>query len=148
MIHPLIQRLTTTLGYPLLDADGLDRQVRTQPFSVLFFAGDPQRFPEALDVAVILPELVKAFPQLAPALIAGADEARLQGRYGFSVWPSLVFLAGERYLGCLSRVLDWGEYLERIPAILAGENEDLPRIPVLSPESGTPSCSPMETSES
>lgn len=148
MSHPLIERLTATLGYPLLDAAGLDRQVQAQPFSVLFFAGDPRRFPEALDVAVILPELVKAFPQLAPALIASADEAGLQGRYGFSVWPSLVFLKEGRYLGSLSRVLNWGEYLERIPLILAGEPEVLPRIPVLSLDGGaSSSCSQMEASE-
>lgn len=148
MTHPLIERLTTTLGYPLLDAAGLDRQVQAQPFSVLFFAGDPRRFPEALDVAVILPELVKAFPQLNPALIEGDSERVLQERYGFSVWPALVFLKEGRYLGSLSRVLNWGEYLERIPSILAGTPEELPRLPVLSPESGAPSCSQMEISES
>ncbi|MDV7211804.1 thioredoxin domain-containing protein [Azotobacter beijerinckii] len=147
MSHPLIERLTATLGYPWLDAAGLDRHVEAQPFSVLFFAGDPKRFPESLDVAVILPELIKAFPQLAPALIAGADEAGLQGRYGFSVWPSLVFLKEGRFLGSLSRVLNWGEYLERIPAILAGTPQDLPPLPVLSPERGAPTCSPTEASQ-
>ncbi|GAB3386763.1 thioredoxin domain-containing protein [Azotobacter armeniacus] len=148
MSHPLIERLTTTLGYPLLDAVGVDRHVQAQPFSVLFFAGDPKRFPESLDVAVILPELVKAFAQLRPALITSDAERALQERYGFAVWPTLVFLREGHYLGSLSRVLNWGEYLERIPAILAGEPEDLPCIPVLSLDGDASSfCSQMEASE-
>jgi len=144
MSHPLIERLTGALGYPLLDAASLDARVQAEPFSMLFFAGDPKRFPEALDVAVILPELVRAFPQLAPALIAGEDEASLQGRYGFTVWPSLVFLKQGRYLGCLSRVLNWSEYLERIPAILASEPAALPPLPVLPANGGASSCTPTE----
>lgn len=147
MSHPLIERLTATLGYPLLDAAGFDRHVQAQPFSVLFFAGDPKRFPESLDVAVILPELIKAFPQLGPALIEGEAERTLQERYGFAVWPTLVFLREGHYLGSLSRVLNWGEYLERIPPILAGTPQDLPPLPVLSPERGAPTCSPMEASQ-
>jgi len=148
MSHPLIERLTATLGYPLLDAASLDAHVQAEPFSVLFFAGDPKRFPEALDVAVILPELVRAFPQLSPALLDGDAEAGGPARYGFTAWPTLVFLSRGRYLGSLSRVLNWSEYLERIPAILAGEPAALPPLPVLSANGGASSCTPTEDNQS
>jgi len=123
MNHPLFERLVT-LGYPRLDADNFESRVQAQAFSVLFLSEDPNRFPESLDVAVILPELVKAFPQLSPALIDRSFERTLQERYGFSVWPALVFLKEGRYLGTLSRILNWQEYLEQIPQILAREPQD------------------------
>ena len=139
MNHPLLERLTTTLGYPLLEAADFDRRVQAQPWSLLFFSEDPARFAESLDVAVILPELARAFPQLSPALIGRASERSLQQRYGFSVWPTLVFLRDGRYLGSLSRVLNWREYLEQIPQILAREPQEQ-RLPVLSLDGGAPSC--------
>lgn len=139
MIHPLFERLITQ-GYPRLDASNFEAQVRAQAFSVLLLSEDPSRFPESLDVAVILPELVKAFPQLSPALIERSFERTLQERYGFSVWPALVFLKAGRYLGTLSRVLNWQEYLEQIPQILAREPQDQ-LIPLRTLDSsGTRSC--------
>ncbi|MBB3104815.1 hydrogenase [Azomonas macrocytogenes] len=133
MKHPLLARLTGTLDFPCLDEIEFERHVQAQDFSVLFFCGDPKRFPESLDVAVILPELLKVFPQLSPALIAHDFEQRLQMRYGFSVWPTLVFLKAGRYLGSLPKVRDWDEYLAQIPLILALEPQDAAtRIPLLA----------------
>jgi hydrogenase-1 operon protein HyaE len=124
MPHPLLHRLTATLGYPLLDAVGFDAFVQAQPYGLLFFSEDPARFAESLDVAAILPELARAFPQLAPALVGRELEKPLQRRYGFSLWPTLVFLREGRYLGSLSRMRNWDDYCARIPQILAGEAVD------------------------
>lgn len=148
MIHPLIERLTGALGYPLLDAASLDAHVQAEHLSVLLFVGDLKRYPEGLDVAVVLPELLKVFPQLSPAVIASADETTLQARYGFTIWPTLVFLKQGRYLGSLSRVLNWSDYLQRIPELLASEPQDiLGRIPVLSLDGSSASCSHTEARE-
>lgn len=137
-MHPLLQRLVDA-GIPVLDEAGFEAHVSAQPFSVLFFAENPQRFPESLDVAVVLPELLKAFPMLSPALIERSLEPKLQARYGFTLWPSLVFLKQGQYLGCLSRILNWDEYLTQIPALLA----QAPRIPVqlLDEAQAVASCS-------
>lgn len=128
MSHPLIEQLETRYGYPGLDADSLDAFIEAQPYSVLFFAEDPARFPESLDVAVILPELAKRFPQLTPAIITARDERALQGRYGFTAWPTLVFLKKGRYLGALSKVRNWDEYIVEIDRILAAEPQRNPGI--------------------
>jgi hydrogenase-1 operon protein HyaE len=73
-------------------------------------------------VAVILPELVKAFKgQFAAAVIATEDEKKLQSLYGFQTWPALVFLKGNEYLGTITGVQDWGVYLDEINKILASE---------------------------
>ena len=52
---------------------------------VLFFTENPTQYPESNDVAVILPELLKAFGgQLDAAVIHRDAERALQPRYGFS----------------------------------------------------------------
>ncbi|MBV1790146.1 hypothetical protein KQ940_18985 [Marinobacterium sp. D7] len=141
MTHPLLDQLTSRYGYPLLESQGFEAFVEAQSYSVLFFAGNPNRFPETLDVAVILPELLKQFPQLSAALIAEESEHRLQGRYNFNAWPTLVFLKQGRYLGALSRVHNWDEYRREIQRILATEPQRNPGIgiPVVAAAAST-SC--------
>lgn len=119
--HPLVARLTQGLGYPLLDAAGLDAFCEAPGDAVLFCGGDPGAYPETLDVAVVLPKLMRAFPGRLRAGVAATElEPALQARYGFSRWPSLVFLRDGHYLGTLSGVLDWSVYLARIQDLLAG----------------------------
>lgn len=128
MPSPLINRLVDELGYPRIDQSNFDDVVKPAPFSVLFFAEAPKRFPESNDVAVILPELVKQFPQLMPAVVAPEAEKALQGRYNFSVWPALVFLKEGRYLGTITKVQDWDVYMAEINSILALEPRRDPGI--------------------
>jgi len=61
MSSPLIDRLNEQLGYPVLDAATLDAFLDHDSASVLFFSEDPANYPEANDVAVILPELMVRF---------------------------------------------------------------------------------------
>lgn len=114
MLHPLLNRLTQELGYQQIHEHDLDDFLLKQPFSLLFFAGSPDRFPETLDVAVILPELIKVFPDFQPALVDAASAGHLQQRYGFTLWPTLVFLHQGQCLGQLSRVQNWDVYLKTI----------------------------------
>ena len=128
MTSPLIDQLIEERGYPLLTAENFDSFVKAQDYAVLFCTEQPHRFPESNDVAVILPELVKRFPELSPAVVAQEYEKKVQGRYNFSVWPSLVFLKKGRYLGTISKVQDWDIYLAEIPSILALEPRRDPGI--------------------
>lgn len=134
MPSPLINRLIDELGYPLLDTENFDAFIQANPFSVLFFTEEPKRFPESNDVAVILPELVKQFPQLTPAVVATSAEKKLQGRYNFPVWPALVFLKEGRYLATITKVQDWDVYMAEIASVLALEPKRDPGIgiPVVS----------------
>ena len=61
MMHPLIQRLYDDFGYPEVTLETHQDFVSQPGITVLFFAGDPNRFRDTTDVAVVLPELVKAF---------------------------------------------------------------------------------------
>ncbi|MCB1756552.1 MAG: hydrogenase [Gammaproteobacteria bacterium] len=134
MTHPLIERLINEFDYPLLDADNYDEAVAGGTIA-LFFTEDPARFPETLDLAVVLPELVQAFEgRFTAAVVDRSLEKSLQQTFNFRVWPALVFLRDGQYLGALTRICDWQDYLLEIPEILdskAGRNPGL-GIPVVT----------------
>lgn len=137
MSSPLIQRLFDDYAYPEIGLDEIDEFVKGPQVTVLFFTGDPKQHRETNDVAVILPELDKAFPgRLRPAVIARAAEKALQARYGFRRWPALVFLREQGYLGAITGVKNWSEYLEEIQSLLQAKPTAAPGfgIPVISEE--------------
>ncbi len=116
--------------YPVVeDADGPETLLREHEVVVLFFAGDPRRHPESDDVALILPELERAFGgRFRPALVATAAEEALRARYGFAEWPALVFLERRGWLGTITRVRDWQDYLSCVEAILGAEPRPAPGL--------------------
>jgi hydrogenase-1 operon protein HyaE len=119
MRHPLIQRLLDEYGYPEVTLASHEAFVAHPGISVLFFAGDPRRYRETTDVAVVLPELVTASGErLRPGVVATDAEIGLQKVYGFRQWPTLVFTRPEGYLGRISRMKNWQDYMEQLEDIL------------------------------
>jgi hydrogenase-1 operon protein HyaE len=119
MTSPLIAALIERYGLPLLQADDLDFFLEAGRHNLLFLPGDPVKYPEALDVAVILPELLKAFPgRIQAAIVAPESEQTVQARFGFSRWPALVLLRGADYVGVIERVRNWDEYLAEFRRLL------------------------------
>lgn len=87
--------------------------------AVLLSAGDPNRFPEAIDVAVVLPELIEAFQgRLRSAVISRADENMLGSRFGVKVQPTLIFVSKGETLGLIAKIQDWSVYIDRINTLL------------------------------
>ena len=124
---PLLQSVIERHGYQVVDEDGLDDVTAAIDFSVLFFGGDAQRMAESNDVAVILPELEKAFDgTFIPLVVAREAERALQRRYRFNAFPTLVFLRRGQYLGAIQGVRDWIDYLHEIRAVLESEPSDPP----------------------
>lgn len=122
--HPLIQRLLLESDYLLLNThQDLDQLAAASEFQVLLFGEQPHRFPETLDIAVILPELLEGLRaqgvDIRGAVVSTEIEKVWQKRYGFREWPTLVFLKQGRYLGKISRIQNWDDYLRQIPVILA-----------------------------
>ncbi len=129
MASPLIENMIEKYGYPILNEDNIDEYVQSQEECVLFFTENPTRFPESNDVAMILPELVKEYGgRFTAAVIDQASQRKLQGRYGFNEWPTLVFLRNGQYLGHISRVQDWMDYIVKINQILTSEPRPAPGI--------------------
>lgn len=137
MTHPLIDRLMGELGYPEVSLANHDEFVAAEGMNVLFFPGDPATVRDATDVAVVLPELAEAFAgQLRPGVVTDTfgDGKTLKHRYGFREFPALVFVRSGEYVGTITRVQDWSEYLEQVGALLAAPPRRAPgfSIPVVS----------------
>jgi hydrogenase-1 operon protein HyaE len=133
--HPLIQRLFDDYGYPEVTLGSHAAFINQPGVTVLFFAGDPKSFRETTDVAVVLPELVKAFQgRLIPGVVAVEAEKALQQHYGFAAWPALVFLRDGGYLGTITGIQNWTEYLHEIGELVTGDIKVAPgfKIPVVS----------------
>ncbi len=137
MTHVLIDRLMQELNYPEITSDNHDSFIEMPGLNVLFFPGNPDTVKDATDVAVVLPELVAAFaPQLNPGVVAdtyGIGQ-KLKQKYGFTHYPSLVFLRSGEYVGTISRIQDWDEYLSKISVLLASPGRRAPgfSIPVVT----------------
>ena len=126
MPSPLIEALTMRHGFATVNEGTVNAFLNASPEAVLFFAGDSERLVESGDVAVILPEILKKFPQLTPALVEKPAERPLQLRYRFNAFPALVFFRRAGYLGAISRLLGWQEYLSEVGAILARDPAEPP----------------------
>lgn len=120
--HPLVARLlAVTLGAEVRP-DDVEAFEAAPGDAVLFFAGDPVRFPEALDVAVVLPELIAATRRPMRVGVVPRDvEDTLARRYAVQRWPSLVFMRDGGYLGTLSGMLDWDVFVDSLRTLLARE---------------------------
>jgi len=135
--HPLIDRLITELGYTEVSAADHDDFVAREGMNVLFFPGDPTTVRDATDVAVVLPELDKAFAgRLRPGVVTDTfgDSNVLKRQYGFREYPALVFVRSGDYVGTIARVQDWSEYLDQVSNLLVAEPTRAPgfSIPVVT----------------
>jgi len=122
MFSPLIENIIKREGLSVVDKDSIDPFLQNHDDVLLMVAGDAKRLGEVDDVAVILPELIKVFNgRLTPAIAASDSEPTMQMRFGFTSFPSLIFLRRGEYLGTISGVLDWSDYLNEIQEILTRE---------------------------
>jgi hydrogenase-1 operon protein HyaE len=138
MTAPLIDALTSRHGLPLLDEHGLDAFPGQERHGLLFLAGDPAQHPEALDVAVILPELLRTFSGRLQAAVVAPDAAEaVKQRFGVRRWPALVLLRGGVYVGAIERVRSWDDYLSELSRLLAAAPGRPPGVGVPVPTEAT-----------
>lgn len=121
MSHPLIDRLTSELGWALLENDHDVAEFTSRPgMHVLFVPGDAKRNLETADVAVILPELKIAFQgKFDCAVVSDAIETELREATHVLKTPSLLFYRDGAFLAGIPKVRDWDDYMSRIAQILA-----------------------------
>ena len=121
MSHPLINRLTDELGWPMLDNDHDVTEFTSRPgVHAIFVPGDIQRNLETPDVAVILPELKIAFQGAFDCAVAAPEaESALKAATKVHKTPSILFYREGHFLAGIPRVRDWDDYVARITQILA-----------------------------
>ena len=99
------------------------------------------RYRESLDLAVIVPELTRAFPGRFAVGVALPVEARqLAVRFGFRRWPALVMLADGRYVGAIDGLRDWTVYLEQVASLLDAAPGRPPSVGVAVTGDGAGAC--------
>lgn len=131
MFSPPIANLLKRENYPGLIGPELDTFLNTHDEVVLVVADAMKPMPEAVDLAIILPELVKAFEHRFAVVAAPFPANReLKLRYRFLKIPTLVFLRRGEYLGVISGLRDWADYLREIGTILASEPSEPPPMPL------------------
>ncbi len=127
MYSPLVQNMLSTHQYAVVTLDTLEEFTASHDVVVLFFTELMKPVPETADVAVILPELEKAFDgRFKVGVVSWEAQRDLQLRYRFPKYPALVFLKGGDYLGAIPGVLDWTDYLAEIERILSAEVSEPP----------------------
>lgn len=125
----LVERLVQQHGARWIDTGTVDDWAGGAGDRVLFFGGDPVRFPEVLDVAVVLPELQRQFGgRFTVGVVRREAEDTIAARYAAQRRPSLVFLRDGRYVGVIAGMLDWDDYLQRVAALLAAAPSRVPGV--------------------
>lgn len=144
-VPPLVQQLADKSAW--VSTDTLDAFLKTPGDAVLFIWSDPVRFPETLDVAVVLPELQKHFSQGGPArfaigVVTGDSEDAVARRFGAQRRPSLVFVRDGQYVTTVDGMLDWDVYVDQVQQALAAPTRRAPSvgIPVVNGDAGGAAC--------
>jgi len=136
---PLLAQLVTKHQAQWINFDNMDAWLtQQQGDQVLLLAGDPVRFPEALDVAVVLPELQRACAKngqtfgMAVAQPECADD--LARKWGAQRWPSLIFFRSGHYVTAVSGMHNWSDYFALVSQALDAPISRAPGIgiPVVS----------------
>ena len=131
--YPLIAQLFSKHGFAEITEANFAAWAQTPGRKLLLFIEDPGRYKETLDLAVIVPELCRAFPGRFAVGVLLPDAAREFGhRYAFRRWPALVMLADGEYVGAVDGLRNWDEYLAEVARLLAAAPTRPPalRIPI------------------
>jgi len=124
MPSALVRALATRHGLPSVDLSTIDAFLAPaagEPEHViLFFTGDPAQRSETDDVAVVLPQILRAFAGRIRAAVVSRDaEEKLKARFHVVVMPSLAITRGPTPLAMIPKIKDWSEYVRVLGACLA-----------------------------
>ena len=84
----------------------------------------------SLDIAVIAPELKKAFAgALTETVFTRFNESRaLAGRFGITGMPAVALFRDSVYLGAVQGLKDWNEYCRQLSEIVVREKAPVRRV--------------------
>jgi len=126
---PLIAQLFAKHGFTEVRAENFAAFAQAQGHTLLLFTEDPFRIKETLDLAVIVPEIVRAFPgRFAVGVLLPEAARAFQPRYGFRRWPAVVMLKDGQYVGAVDGLRNWDEYLEDVAGLLAAAPARAPTV--------------------
>lgn len=117
--HPAFIRLWGPEGFERLDEESLKRFTERPGLQLAVFADSPTTFKESIDMAVIAPEIARAFaPHLAGKGFTDPAVGRaIAARFGLTRLPAVGFFRGGDFLGALQGLQDWDAYLKGLAEI-------------------------------
>jgi hydrogenase-1 operon protein HyaE len=126
---PLIAQLFTRHGYTELGRDNFATFTSLAGHTLLLFVEDPIRFKETQDLAVIVPEIARAFPgRFAVGVLLPEAAREFQPRYGFRRWPAFVMLKDGQYVGVVDGLRNWDEYVAVVAELLVAAPTRAPTV--------------------
>jgi hydrogenase-1 operon protein HyaE len=140
---PLVERLARDFEATWVNENTVSDWTAAGGDRVVLLAGDPVRFPEGVDVAAVLPELMKAFPKrFSVAVVARDNEDAVAKRYGSQRWPTLLFFRDGLYVTAIPGMQDWDVYLANVATALNMPTSRPPTIgiPVVSQSGSSHGC--------
>jgi len=107
-------------GYRQIDAQQLDALAQSIERLVVLPLDNPERFPELADIAVILPEVLRQFPDgcFQVAFCNPASSVALCQRFSVYRHPALIFFHHGAHVGTLEGLHDWADYVREFAAML------------------------------
>lgn len=141
-IPPLMRQLVEVHGADWVDLQSLDAWKNQPGDRVLLIGGDPVRFPECLDVAVVLPVLRSHFKgRFAMGVARREAEDAIAAKLAASRRPTLVFLRDGKYVTTVCGMLDWDVYVKEVEQALSMPTSRVPGIGIaVVTESAGTSC--------
>ena len=142
-VHPLVAQLAARHGFAALSVESFDGWANAPGRALVVFTEDPVRYKETLDLAVIAPEVVRAFPGVFRAGVLLPEAARaIAVRYGFRRWPALVVLRDGGYVGAIDGLRNWDEYVDEMTRLAQAPVTRPPTIgiAVTTPGAAGPAC--------
>lgn len=143
VLHPLLEQLVSRHGFTALDADSIDGFIDTPGHAMLVFTEDPLRYKETLDLAVIAPEVARAFAgRFRIGVLYPAVARKFAPRFGFARWPALVMLRDGAHVGAIDGLRNWDEYLAETQRLLDSEPTRPPSVGIAVRSAGgeAPGC--------
>jgi hydrogenase-1 operon protein HyaE len=139
-LHPLFDALFARHGFTQVDAAGFPAFAAREGHVLLAFLEDPPRVKESLDLAVILPEIDRAFPgRLTVGVLLPETARAIEPRFGFGRWPALVVLHAGRYVGAIAGLRSWDDYVTEVARLLDAAPTRAPAIGIaVRPERAAP----------
>jgi hydrogenase-1 operon protein HyaE len=139
--YPLMAQLFSKHGFTDLRAGNFAAFAARPGHVLLLFTEDPIRYKETLDLAVIVPELARAFPgRFAVGVLLPEAAREFHVRYGFRRWPAFVVLKDGAYVGAIDGLRNWDEYVDEVGRLLAAEPTRPPSVGIAvkgpNPDSG------------
>ncbi|MEM5426258.1 HypC/HybG/HupF family hydrogenase formation chaperone [Paraburkholderia ferrariae] len=132
-VAPVVQRLIDDGHAEFVDERTLDDWLADSGECVVLLAGDPVRFPESLDVAVVLPELARLAEgrfgrPLRVAVATREGEDAIARRVGSQRRPALLWLRDGGYVTTLAGMMDWDDYVANVAHALAQPTTRVPSV--------------------